>query len=90
MTQEELIEQLKSQIIEAVDLTDVKPADIDPDAPLFVEGLGLDSIDAIELVLLLQKHYGIKLEDPRKRREVLTSVRAMAKFIQDNQSNTEN
>lgn len=89
MTQEELIEQLKSQIIEAVDLTDVKPADIDPDAPLFVEGLGLDSIDAIELVLLLQKHYGIKLEDPRKRREVLTSVRAMAKFIQDNQSNTE-
>ncbi|MBQ0030641.1 MAG: acyl carrier protein [Bacteroidales bacterium] len=90
MTQEELIEQLKSQIIEAVDLTDVKPADIDPDAPLFVEGLGLDSIDAIELVLLLQKHYGIKLEDPRKRREVLTSVRAMAKFIQDNQSNTDN
>jgi len=82
MTQEELIEQLKTQIIEAVSLDDVTPADIDPDAPLFIEGLGLDSIDAIELILLLDKKYGIKIEDPQQRKSVLKSIRTMAELIQ--------
>lgn len=82
MTQEELIEQLKRQIIEALSLEDLTPADIDPDAPLFVEGLGLDSIDAIELILLLEKQYGIKIENPQKRKEVLVSIRTMAKLIE--------
>jgi acyl carrier protein len=82
MTQDELIEQLKVQIIEAVSLDDITPADIDPDAPLFVEGLGLDSIDAIELILLLDKQYGIKVEDPKQRKEILKSVRTMAELIQ--------
>ena len=82
MTQEELVEQLKVQIIEALSLEDLTPADIDPDAPLFVEGLGLDSIDAIELILLLEKNYGIKIENPQKRKEVLTSIRTMAKLIE--------
>ena len=82
MTQEELIEQLKVQIIESLSLQDdITPAEIDPDAPLFVEGLGLDSIDAIELILLLDKKYGIKIENPQKRKEVLKSVRAMAELI---------
>jgi len=82
MTQEELIEQLKTQIIESLSLQDeITPAEIDPDAPLFVEGLGLDSIDAIELILLLDKKYGIKIENPQKRKEVLKSVRAMAELI---------
>ncbi|MCQ2191912.1 MAG: phosphopantetheine-binding protein [Paludibacteraceae bacterium] len=84
MTQEELIEQLKGQIIKNLSLEDLTPGDIDADGPLFGEGLGLDSIDAIELVLLLEKEYGIKVEDPRKRREVLTSIRTMAKFIEAN------
>lgn len=81
MQQEELIEQLKVQIINALSLEDLTPADVDADAPLFGEGLGLDSIDAIELILLIEKSYGIKVEDPRKRREILKSVRTMAQFI---------
>ena len=82
MTQDELIEQLKNQIIAALSLEDIKPEDIDTDAPLFGEGLGLDSIDAIELILLLEKNYGIKIEDPRQRKEVLTSVRTMAELVE--------
>jgi acyl carrier protein len=82
MTQEELIEQLKKQIIDALSLEDITPEDIDPDAPLFVEGLGLDSIDAIELMLLLEREYGIRIEDPKQRREILTSVRTMSKLIE--------
>jgi acyl carrier protein len=80
--EEELIEELKTQIIDALSLEDITSADIDADAPLFVEGLGLDSIDAIELMLLLERNYGIRIEDPKKRREVLTSVRTMAKLIE--------
>jgi acyl carrier protein len=82
MTQEELIEKLKNQIIESLSLEDITPDDIDAEAPLFVEGLGLDSIDAIELILLLERQYGIKIEDPAKRKEVLTSVRTMAELIE--------
>ncbi len=82
MTQEELIEQLKTQIIDALSLEDITPEDIDSDAPLFVEGLGLDSIDAIELMLLLERQYGIRIEDPKQRREILTSVRTMAELIE--------
>lgn len=81
MKEEELIEKLKNEIIEQLSLEDITPADIDPDAPLFVEGLGLDSIDAIELTHLLDRNYGIKLEDPKVRREVLSSVRSMAQLI---------
>lgn len=80
--EEELIEELKTQIIDALSLEDITSADIDADAPLFVEGLGLDSIDAIELMLLLERNYGIRIEDPKKRREVLTSIRTMAKLIE--------
>ena len=59
---EELILELKQAIIEALNLEDVKPADIDDDAPLFGDGLGLDSIDALELIVLMEKRYGIKLQ----------------------------
>jgi acyl carrier protein len=82
MAKEELIEQLKKQIIESLSLEDITPGEIDADAPLFVDGLGLDSIDAIELMLLLEKQYGIRVEDPKRRREVLASVRTMADFIE--------
>jgi len=76
-----LIEQLKSQIIEQLNLAELKPADIDADAPLFGDGLGLDSIDALELIVLLEKHYSIKIQDPKDGKKIFESVRTMAAFI---------
>ncbi|MPM45730.1 Acyl carrier protein [bioreactor metagenome] len=81
---EELILKLKQQIIEALNLEEVKPEDVDTDAPLFVDGLGLDSIDALELVILLEREYGIRLEDPKANKEIFKSVRTMAEFIDKN------
>ncbi|MBS1637677.1 MAG: acyl carrier protein [Bacteroidetes bacterium] len=76
-----LIEKLKTQIIEQLNLAEVKPADINPDAPLFGDGLGLDSIDALELIVLLEKHYGIKIQDPKDGKTIFQSVRTMAEYI---------
>ena len=78
-----LIENLKVQIIEQLNLVDVQASDIDQDAPLFGEGLGLDSIDALELVVLLEQHYGIKT-DPNKSREAFATVATLAAFIEEN------
>jgi len=72
---------LKTQIIEALNLQDMTPADISDDAPLFGEGLGLDSIDSLELMVLLERNYGIKIEDAREGRTVLGSVNSMADYI---------
>ena len=81
----ELIEEIKVQIISALNLEEMTPADIDDNAPLFGdEGLGLDSIDALELIVLLEKKYGIKLKDPNKGKEVFKSVNVMAQFITEN------
>jgi acyl carrier protein len=82
---EELILELKKEIITVLNLEGMKPDDIDNDAPLFGEGLGLDSIDALELIVLLEKNYGIKLEDPSKGREVFKSINVFAKYISENQ-----
>jgi len=82
---EELKKKLKVQIIEALNLQDTKPEDIQDDAPLFGEGLGLDSIDSLELMVLLERSYQIKVEDPREGRKILQSVQSMAEFIQANQ-----
>jgi acyl carrier protein len=76
-----LIEKLKTQIIEQLNLAEVKPEDIQPDAPLFGDGLGLDSIDALELIVLLEKHYGIKIQDPKDGKAIFQSVRTMAEYI---------
>lgn len=81
-----LINELKTKIIEALKLADITPEDIDTDAPLFGEGLGLDSIDALELMLLLEKNYGIKLKNPAEGKEVFKSVRTMAEYINANQA----
>ena len=78
---EELIEQLKKQIIEQLNLEDLEPDDIDPDEPLFGDGLGLDSIDALELIVLLERQYGIKIENPKEGQKIFYSVRTMAGFI---------
>lgn len=79
---EDLIITLKQQIIEALNLQEMKPEDIDDHAPLFGDGLGLDSIDSLELMVLLERNYGIKLEDAREGRTVLSSVASMAEYIQ--------
>lgn len=78
---DELIEQLKVQLIKQLNLEDMEPKDIDPDEPLFGEGLGLDSIDALELIVLLEKEYGIRIENPKDGQKVFFSVRSMAEFI---------
>lgn len=83
---ESLTEQLKVQIIEALNFEDLTPADIDTDAPLFGEGLGLDSIDALELIMLMDREYGIKLTDPKQGKAIFASVRTMADYIQANRT----
>jgi acyl carrier protein len=81
---ENLVLKLKQEIIEVLNLEDVKPEDIDDNAPLFGEGLGLDSIDALELIVLMEKNYGIKLQDANQGKEIFKSVRNMAEYIQQN------
>jgi len=75
------MQNLKVQIVDQLNLKDVKPEDIGDDQPLFVEGLGLDSIDALELIVLLQQHYGIKLAKAEDGPEVFRSVNSMARYI---------
>jgi len=82
---EELIKKLKVEIIEVLNLEEMEPEDIDADAALFGDGLGLDSIDALELIVLLEKNYGIKIEDPKDGRKIFFSLRTMAEFITENQ-----
>lgn len=82
---EELIKKLKEEIIEVLNLEEMEPDEIDPDAPLFGEGLGLDSIDALELIVLLEKNYGIKIEDPKDGRKIFFSLRTMAEYITEHQ-----
>ena len=83
---EELILKLKQEIIEALNLEEVKPEDIDENASLFGEGLGLDSIDALELIVLMEKNYGIKLSDPNQGKEIFKSVAVMADYISKNRT----
>lgn len=83
---EDLIAQLKQDIITSLSLEDVRMDDFNADTDLFVTGLGLDSIDAIELILLMEKKYGVKIEDPKERRTVLRNVRAMAECINNHRN----
>jgi acyl carrier protein len=82
---EELITKLKEQIIEELALEELSPADIDNDDPLFDDGLGLDSIDALALVLVLDREYGIQVEDPEQGKDILFSINTIAKYITENQ-----
>jgi len=83
---DELILELKNEIIKVLNLEEVKPEDISDDGLLFGEGLGLDSIDALELIVLLEKNYGIKLKDPAQGKEIFKSIRTMAEFVQANRT----
>lgn len=78
---EELIDKLKVELIEALNLEEITPEDIDSEAPLFGDdGLGLDSIDALEIILILERNYGIKIENPAKGKEIFYSVRTLADY----------
>ena len=79
-----LIEQLKQLIIEAVNLEDVTPEQIDPADPIFESGLGLDSIDALEIVVEVEAQYGIQIPDIEVGRQALASVNALAQYIREN------
>ena len=74
--------ELKSQIIAALNLQDITPEQIDDEASLFGGGLGLDSIDALELVVMLEKYYGIVIKDIEEGRPAFRSVQALADFIE--------
>lgn len=81
MEKETLIEELKALIVKSLKLEDVLPSDIDPDAPLFGSGLGLDSIDALELVVALEKTYGIRIPDEDVGKEAFASLSALAGYV---------
>lgn len=83
---EELIQELKGHIIEVLNLEDMTPADIENDAPLFGEGLGLDSIDALELIVMMEKEYGIKLKNPAEGKEIFKSVNVMAQYVNEHRT----
>ena len=82
---DQLLNDLKNQIISTLKLTDLEPDEIDVDAPLIGEGLGLDSIDTLELLVLLEKEYGVTVPDINVGRKIFSSVRAIAKYIQEEQ-----
>ena len=78
--------QLKKQIIQFLNLISVKPEDIKDDDPLFGEGLGLDSIDSIELIVLLGREYGIEIKDPKEGRKILTDINTMVAYIEQHRT----
>ena len=83
---QDLKQSLKVQIIESLNLQGMTPEEIDDNAPLFGEGLGLDSIDSLELMVLLERNYGIKIEDAREGRKAMESVNAMTQYISDHRT----
>ena len=78
---EALKQELKGKIIEVLNLEDISVADINDNDALFGDGLGLDSIDALELIVLLDKDYGIKLTDPKEGKNIFSSINTMAEYI---------
>jgi acyl carrier protein len=83
---EDLILELKQKIIEALNLEEMTPEDIDADSPLFGEGLGLDSIDALELIVLMEKNYGIKLANPAEGKAIFKSIRTIAEYVSEHRT----
>lgn len=83
---EELILELKTKIIEVLNLEEMTPKDIDTDSPLFGAGLGLDSIDALELIVLLEKSYGIKLANPSEGKAIFKNIRTIAEYVKEHRT----
>ncbi len=83
---EALKQELKEKIIDILNLEDIKIEDINDGDALFGDGLGLDSIDALELIVMLDKDYGIKLADPKEGRAIFQSIDTMAHYISENRT----
>jgi acyl carrier protein len=83
---DKLIADLKTQIVAQLNLQDIQPEDIGDDQPLFANGLGLDSIDALELIVLLQQQYKIKLSNADEGPKVFKTVKTMAEYITAHQA----
>lgn len=82
-----LIAELKQKVIEVLNLEELSAEEINENTPLFgADGLGLDSIDALELIVLLDKEYGIRLSDPKQGKEIFYSIATMAEYIQKNRT----
>ena len=78
-----LIAELKQKVIDVLNLEELSAEEINENTPLFGgDGLGLDSIDALELIVLLDKEYGIRLSDPKQGKEIFYSIATMAEYIQ--------
>ncbi|MEO7215126.1 phosphopantetheine-binding protein [Mucilaginibacter sp.] len=86
MEVQELKQQLKLQIIEFLNLSPLTPEEIKDDEPLFGDGLGLDSIDSLELIVLLKKEYGIIIQDPKEGRKILVDVNTIVDYINKNRT----
>lgn len=82
----ELTQELKEKIISQLNLEDISVEDLQDNTPLFGDGLGLDSIDALELIVMLDKTYGIKLADPKEGRKIFETVQTMADYIEANRT----
>jgi Phosphopantetheine attachment site. len=84
-TTEQIIAELKEQIIKALNLDEMTPEDMDATKPLFgSEGIGLDSIDALEIIVLLEKNYGIRLTNAAEGKKIFTSIENIAKYVSEN------
>lgn len=82
-----MIDELKALLIDELNLEDVTAADIDEQAPLFREGLGLDSIDALELAVILDQKYGVKIKsDDERNADIFSSLSALADFVSENRT----
>ena len=80
---DDLKTELKKMVVHDLKLSGVNPADINDDAPLFEEGLGLDSLDAVELVVLIQKHFNVQIKDMEEGKKAFSSINALAQYIAD-------
>ena len=81
MDMQDLERQLKTKIIQCLNLEDINPEDINRNEPLFIEGLGLDSVDALQIVVMLESAYGIKIKDAKKAKNILYSINSIATYI---------
>ncbi|MDI1356464.1 MAG: phosphopantetheine-binding protein [bacterium] len=82
MEKTQLAQEVKKKMIEFLNLSPLTPEEIVDDAPLFGEGLGLDSIDSLELIVMLKREYGIDIHDPKEGRKILVSVNTMVDYIE--------
>ena len=83
-TLDDLKQELKELLVENLSLEDITPAEIGDDTPLFGDGIGLDSLDGVEIVVMLQRHYGLDVKDMQKGKEIFQSINTLADYVMKN------